>query len=307
MRHLKGNYAVSLRRACGLMGLRPSSYYYRPRPADDDALRAALKEAAARRRRWGYRMLTELLRRQGFEDNHKRIYRVYREEALQVPVRRKRKTARWRGEAPAPTSHRDDRWSMDFMSDQLACGRRIRTLNIIDDHTRECLAIEVDFSIGGGRVARTLDRIVAGRGHPRRILTDNGPEFTGKALDRWAYEHRVELEFIQPGKPVQNAFVESFNGTFRDECLNENWFTGLADAREIIEDWRRDYNEVRPHSSLDGRTPGEFATRAAAPLRPSATLQACAPPQRGGKPPTKPEQQNDGIPAGELSHPKCSS
>ena len=303
VRHLRKDFAVSLRRACGLMNLSTSSYYYRAQPANDGALRAALKEAAAKRGRWGYRMLTVLLRRGGFEDNHKRIYRVYREEGLQVPVRRRRKTARWRGERPSPTAHRNDRWSMDFTSDQLACGRRIRTLNVLDEHTRECPAIEVDISIGGERVCRVLDRLVAERGHPKRLLTDNGPEFTGKALDRWAYEHRVKLEFIQPGKPMQNAFVESFNGTFRDDCLNENWFMDLEDARRIIENWRVDYNEVRPHSSLDDRTPGEFATRAAAPLRPSATLQACAPPQRGGNPDPKPKPQKNGIPKTEaLSH-----
>ncbi len=259
VQHLKKEYAVSVRRACGLVNLSPSSYYYEALPANDGKLRGALKEAAAKRRRWGYRMLTVLMRRQGFMDNHKRIYRVYREEGLQVAVRRRRKTARWRGQKPETASHRNDRWSMDFMSDQLASGRRIRTLNVVDDHTRECLAIEVDVSIGGQRVCRVLDRLVAERGHPRRILTDNGPEFTGKALDRWAYEHRVKLEFIQPGKPTQNAFVESFNGTVRNECFNENWFLSLDDARRTIEDWRIDYNEERPHSSLDNRPPGVFA------------------------------------------------
>jgi putative transposase len=154
-------------------------------------------------------MLTIKLRRDGFTDNHKRIYRVYREECLQVPMRKKRKAALWRGEKSEPSDHRNDRWSMDFMSDQLADGRRIRTLNIVDDHTRECLAIEVDTSLSGYRVCRVLDRVVADRGHPKRIITDNGPEFISKALDRWAYEHRVEHQFIQPGKPVQNAFVES--------------------------------------------------------------------------------------------------
>lgn len=285
------------------MDLRPSSYYYQPAPRGDTELRDALKEAAAKRNRWGYRMLTVLLRRQGFADNHKRIYRVYREEGLQVPIRRKRKTARWRGERPAPTSHRNDRWAMDFVSDQLACGRRIRTLNIVDEHTRECLAIEVDTSIGSARVCRVLDRIVAERGHPERLLTDNGPEFTGKELDRWGYEHCVKLEFIQPGKPTQNAFVESFNGTFRDECLNENWFLSLDDARQIIENWRVDYNEVRPHGSLGDQTPVEFATRTAAPLRACATLQPSAAPQCGCKSQNKkPKKKTGSAPTDELSH-----
>jgi len=279
VRQVRRTYAVSLRRACGLMQIGMSSFYYEAKPIDDGRLREALKKAAAKRRRWGYRMLAAALRRESFTDNHKRIYRVYREERLQVPVRKKRKAAMWRGEKPEPSCHRDDRWSMDFMSDQLACGRRIRTLNIVDDHTRECLAIEVDTSLGAHRVCRVLDRLVSMRGHPRRILTDNGPEFAGKALDRWAYEHCVELQFIQPGKPVQNAFVESFNGTMRNECLNEHWFLDLEEAKELIEAWRVDYNTERPHSSLGGKTPGEFATAAQTPLRPPA----CAPSELRGK------------------------
>lgn len=271
VQHAHKEHEISLRRACGLMEINMSSFYYKPKPRNDEALRAALKEAAAKRRRWGYRMLTIKLRRDGFTDNHKRIYRVYREECLQVPMRKKRKAALWRGEKSEPSDHRNDRWSMDFMSDQLADGRRIRTLNIVDDHTRECLAIEVDTSLSGYRVCRVLDRVVADRGHPKRIITDNGPEFISKALDRWAYEHRVEHQFIQPGKPVQNAFVESFNGTMRNECLNEHWFLDLEDAKEIIEAWRIDYNTERPHSSLGGMPPGEFATVAQTPLRPTAS------------------------------------
>jgi len=254
------NFPLSLRRACGLMQIQMSSYYYRHQPRADEALRAALKEAAAKRRRWGYRMLAEVLRRKGFEDNLKRIHRVYCEEKLQVKVRRRRKTARWRGEKPLPADRPNERWSMDFMSDQLANGRTIRVFNVVDDFTRQCLAMEVDTSLNGVRVTRVLDRLVARHGHPQRIVMDNGPEFTGKALDRWAWEHRVKLAFIEPGKPVQNAFVESFNGTCRNECLNENWFLSLADARAIIENWRIDYNDQRPHSSLGGRTPSEFAT-----------------------------------------------
>lgn len=259
VRHARDRYGVSLRRACGLIRIGSSSFYYEPDRRSDAGLREALRSAAAKRRRWGYRMLTELLRRNGFEDNHKRIYRIYREEGLQVKARKRRKTARWRGEKPEPASRANERWSMDFVSDQLADGRKIRTLNIVDDFTRECLAIEVDSSLGGWRVARVLDDLVSRRGHPERIVTDNGPEFTGKVLDRWAYEHRVKLEFIEPGKPVQNCYVESFNGTFRDDCLNEHWFVSLPEARALIESWRMDYNLNRPHSSLGGRTPDEFA------------------------------------------------
>lgn len=222
-------------------------------------MREALKEAALRRRRWGYRMLSLMLKRRGFTDNAKRIYRIYREEGLQVRQRRKRKTAKWRGERPQAAGGLNQRWSMDFMSDQLADGRKMRTFNVVDDFSRECLAIEVDTSLCGARVARVLDRLVAERGRPARIVLDNGPEFTGRELDRWAYEHEVELAFIQPGKPIQNAFVESFNGTMRNECLNEHWFLTLADARSIIENWRIDYNLNRPHSSLGGMTPSEFA------------------------------------------------
>ena len=257
--YLKKSYVVGLRRICGLLQMARSSFYHKPAEPGDDALRAALKEAAMRRRRWGYRMLSMTLRRQGFTDNAKRIYRIYREEGLQVRQRRKRKTAKWRGERPVAAEGLNQRWSIDFMSDQLADGRKIRTLNVVDDFSRECLAIEVDTSLCGARVARVLDRVVAGRGRPARIVLDNGPEFTGQQLDRWAYEHRVELAFIQPGKPVQNAFVESFNGTMRNECLNEHWFLNLTDAREIIENWRIDYNLNRPHSSLGGMTPTEFA------------------------------------------------
>jgi len=220
--HARTVHAMSLRRACGLIGMKTSSFYYEPRPRSDGLLRSALKAAAAKRRRWGYRMLTDALRREGFADNHKRVYRVCREEKLQVTVRTKRKAALWRGEKPQPSGHRNDRWSMNFMGVQLADGRRIRTLNLVDDHTPKCLAIEVDTSLSSHRVCRVLDRVVAERGHPKRILIDNGPEFTCEALARWAYEHCVELQFLQPGKPAQNAFIESFNWTMRNECLNEH-------------------------------------------------------------------------------------
>ena len=250
---------MSLRRACGLMQIGPSSFYYRAQPRSDQRLREALRALAVKRRRWGYRMLTEVLRRNGFPDNHKRIYRVYREEGLQVQVRKRRKTARWRGSKPHRATGPNQRWSMDFVSDQLADGRKFRSLTIVDDFTRECLAIEVDTALGGWRVVRVLDRLVAKRAQPERIVTDNGPEFTGKVLDRWAYEQKVKLEFIQPGKPVQNCYVESFNGTFRDDCLNEHWFISLREARGRIERWRLDYNLNRPHSSIGGKTPIEFA------------------------------------------------
>jgi putative transposase len=185
---------------------------------------------------------------------------------------------------------------MDFMSDQLADGRTIRTFNVVDDYPRDCLAIEVDTSLGGHRVCRVMDRLVAQRGHPKRLLSDNGPEFTGKALDRWAYEHCVELQFIQPGKPVQNCFVESFNGTFRDNCLNEHWFASVGEAREIIENWRIDYNDIRPHSSLGKMTPTEFAASAQTPLR----ATPCVPSVRASLPKLTPNTNTE--PAMRNSH-----
>jgi putative transposase len=247
------------------MQLPRSSYYYRAQPPDDGSLRQALREKAAQRRRFGYRRLCIVLRRDGWTDNHKRVFRIYCEEGLQVKRRIKKRTAKWRGEKPAAAQRPNQRWSLDFMSDQLADGRRFRLLNVVDDFTRECLAVEVDTSLSGQRVTRVLERLRAVRGLPERLVSDNGPEFTGQAVDNWAYQHRVQWQFIEPGKPVQNAYIESFNGKFRDECLNEHWFERLEQARVIVEDWRRDYNEERPHSSLGQRTPLEFALAAAAP------------------------------------------
>jgi putative transposase len=247
------------------MQLPRSSYYYPVQPPDDADLRQALRTKAAQRRRFGYRRLWILLRREGWTDNHKRVLRIYQEEGLQVKRRIKKRTAKGRGVKPLAALRPNQRWSLDFVSDQLADGRRFRVLNIVDDFTRECLAIEVDTSLTGQRVARVLERVCAVRGHPERLVSDNGPEFTGHAVDTWAYHHGVQWQFIEPGKPVQNAYVESFNGKFRDECLNEHWFARLDQARTLIEDWRRDYNEVRPHSSLQNQTPREFALAAAAP------------------------------------------
>jgi putative transposase len=261
-------FPVSERRACGLMGLERSSYYYVGQPREDEPLRAALRQAAAERKRFGYRRLTWLLRRRGWRDNHKRIERLYREEQLQVRRRRRKHTAKGRTQPLEAPRGPNERWSMDFMQDCLADGRRIRFLNVVDDYTRECLRIEADTSLGGVRVVRVLDQLVAQRGRPRRMLTDNGPEFTGQAMDRWAYANGVDLDFIDPGKPQQNAYIESFNGKFRDECLNEHWFANLWEARRITTDYEQEYNTDRPHSSLENRTPEEFARGwvAAAPL-----------------------------------------
>jgi putative transposase len=210
------------------------------------------------RPRWGYRRLYRLLRREGMVVNKKLVQRVYREEGLAVRRRKRKRVAIPRTPLPSLIGA-NERWSMDFVSDALSDGRRFRVLTIVDDFTRESPAIEVDTSLPGERVIRVLESLATTRGLPKAIVCDNGPEFRGEALDQWADRCGVALQFIQPGKPIQNAFAESFNGRFRDECLNENWFVSLLDARRTIEAWRIDYNVARPHSGLDDRTPAEFA------------------------------------------------
>ena len=195
--------------------------------------------------------------------NHKRTERLYREEGLALRKKRRRKGAAGARVTLPPPQRVNERWSMDFVADSIVNGRRFRALTIVDDYTRECPTIEVDTSLGGRRVINVLDRLADIRGLPATITIDNGPEFAGKALDEWAYRRSVKLNFIRPGKPIDNAYIESFNGRFRDECLNTNWFINLKHAREVIEDWRIDYNEVRPHSSLKGATPKEYAVMTA--------------------------------------------
>jgi putative transposase len=252
---------TSLRRACRVVGLSTATWrYQRQTSATNRAVLERLQAHAAVRARFGYRRLHILLEREGLVINHKRVHRIYRAAGLQVRRRhRKRLTRAERIPLPVP-DQRLARWSMDFTVDTLADGRGFRTLNIVDDFTRECVAIEVDRSLPGLRVARVLDRLHATIGLPQTIVVDNGPEFAGRALDAWAYARGVTLRFIRPGKPVENAYIESFNGKFRDECLNEHWFVSLADAKMTIETWRVDYNTVRPHSSLSGATPAHFAT-----------------------------------------------
>ena len=266
-RQLVGFWQMSLqlseRRACGLIGINRSVCRYPGGKSDDGKLRERLKELAEKRPRFGYRRLYVLLRREGIKVNHKRVYRVYKEENLAVRRKKcKRVAGVIRQPLPIPSAP-NLQWSMDFMSDTLADGRKLRTLNIIDDYTRECVAIEVDTSVPGARVVRVLERLIELRGLPQTLVMDNGPEFTGKMLDQWAYEKGVALHFIEPGKPIQNALIESFNGKFRDECLNQHWFTCLADAKYKIETWRWDYNNQRPHSALKQKTPIEFAKIAA--------------------------------------------
>jgi putative transposase len=259
---MRSEVAVSERRACGLMELDRGTCRYRARRAEDTRLRTRLRELAQMRRRFGYRRLQVLLVREGWQVNHKRIYRLYVEEKLSLRRKRGRKRSTVRQPLPEPVAP-NQVWSVDFVTDSLSSGRRFRTLNMVDDYTRECVAIEVDTSISGVRVVRVLEQVKQRRGLPRQIRSDNGPEFVSRAVDQWAYEQGLQWHTIQPGRPMENGYIESFNARFRDECLNENWFTDLPDARISIEQWRRDYNERRPHSSLQYRTPAEFAASAA--------------------------------------------
>jgi putative transposase len=232
--------------------------YQRKRRSDEGVLRQRLRQLAAERPRFGYRRLHALLRREGVPVNHKRVERLYREEGLAVRRRGRKRVARdGRGRAALP-GRPNQQWAVDFVSDALAWGRRIRLFTVVDVFTREALAIEVDTSLPGARVVRVLERLAAERGAPAEIVLDNGPELAGRAVDQWAYEQGVRLRFIEPGKPVQNAFVERFHGRLRDECLDRHWFVGLADARHTVEAWRVDYNRARPHSALGYRAPEEF-------------------------------------------------
>jgi putative transposase len=249
----------SQRRACRVVGLPRSSCQYRSLRVAPTELVERLRALATKRPRFGYRRLYVLLRREGQVVNHKRIYRLYRQEGLALRRKaRKRLTAGIRTVLPAP-SRPNERWSMDFVSDVTATGRRFRVFTLVDDFTRESLTLLTDTSLGGARVARALELVAAERGLPELIVTDNGPEFSGRVLDTWCYERGVKHHFIRPGKPVENAYIESFNGKFRDECLNQHWFLSLEEARRLIAEWRIDYNECRPHSSLDGMTPREYA------------------------------------------------
>ncbi len=254
--YVQEHLGFSERHACRLVGIGRSTARYRPRrSAADDALRQRLHELARARPRFGYRRLHILLRRDGILVNHKRVARLYRLDGLAVRRRtRKRVARRERGPQPGPVRP-NEHWALDFLSDALASGRRIRLLTVVDLCTREALAIEVDTSLPGERVVRVLERIAQTRGRPTQVVLDNGPELTGKAVGQGADQHGVELRFIDPGKPVQNAVCESFNGRFRDECLNEHWFLDLSDARQIIESWRRADNQQRPHSALGYQTP----------------------------------------------------
>jgi len=256
---LKAERGFGITRACGLVGISRSLYGYRSRLPSCIALRERICELAGEKRRYGYRRIHVLLRREGWQVNRKRTYRLYREAGLAVR-RRKRKRIGFFERKPLPKPTAVNRsWSMDFVADTLCDGRKLRCLAIVDDYSRECLALEVDTSITGRRVAGVLERLADLRGLPLAITVDHGPEFEGQVLDAWAYHSGVRLNFIRPGKPVENAYIESFNGRFRDECLNEHWFLTMAHARSVIEAWRIEYNTERPHSSLGDLAPEQFA------------------------------------------------
>lgn len=252
-------HGLSQTRACRLVGIARPVYVYKPRPDSNAELRARMLEIAQQRPRFGQPRLHIMLRREGWKINHKRTERLYRQENLSLRTKkRRRKRSGLRIVLPL-AKRANESWSMDFVSDALGNGRRFRALTIVDQFSRECPWIEIDHSLPGLRVARVLDRLAKDRGLPKTITVDNGPEFAGKDLDQWAYKRGVRLHFIQPGRPVQNAFIESFNGRLRDECLNQNFFATLEDARLKIEVWRRDYNEDRPHTALGHMTPRQFA------------------------------------------------
>ena len=255
-------FDISERRACSIFGVDRTSVRYAPRRSDDGDLRSRLREIAAERRRFGYRRLGIMLAREGLVMNHKKLLRLYREENLRVRRRRGRKRAMGTRAPMALPQGPNQRWRLDFVSDTLISGRRIRILAVVDDFTRECLALVVDTSLSGARVARELDAIIATRGRPPlMIVSDNGTELTSLAILRWTQERPVEWHYIAPGKPQQNGYVESFNGRLRDECLNETLFVSLGHARSVLRLWRDDYNHVRPHSGVGGLTPADAAKR----------------------------------------------
>lgn len=258
---IREEHQASERRACDLASCARSTARYPARRDGQEALRARLRELAAKKPRYGYRRLTALLRRSGEKVNPKRVHRLYQLEGLSVRRKKRKKLAAKAKPILLPAVAPNDRWGMDFMEDSLAWGRKFRTFNVLDEQPRECLAIEVDTSLPATRVTRVLDRLVGERGAPKELTIDNGPEYTSVVLEEWAEKNQVALHFNRPGKPTDNPFIESFNGKLRDECLNENWFLSLPDARRIIERWRREYNEERPHSSLGYLTPFEFVAQ----------------------------------------------
>jgi len=259
--HLCDEHGVSQRRACDVLDVDRSSVRYTSTRPDDADLRKAMKDVASERRRFGYRRIHIMLERQGIRINLKKLRRLYREEGLQVRKRGGRKRALGTRKPMVVPERVTERWSLDFVSDAFTDGRRFRVLAVVDDYSRECLALVPDTSLSGKRLTRELDVIIQTRGMPTTIVSDNGTEMTSSAVLKWCQKTKVDWHYIAPGKPTQNAFIESFNGSFRDECLNETLFSSLEEARSEITNWKEDYNQNRPHSSLGNLTPNEFVAK----------------------------------------------
>ncbi len=276
--HLQAVLGLSERRACSIASADRKMIRYRSRRPPETELRGRLRDLANERRRFGYRRLFILLRREGEPSGVNRIYRLYREEGLTVRKRRARRRAVGTRAPILVEARPNARWSLDFVHDQFACGRRFRVLNIVDDVTRECLAAVPDTSISGHRVARELTELIARRGKPGMIVSDHGTEFTSNAILAWSKDHKVEWHYIAPGKPMQNGYVESFNGRMRDELLNESLFFGLDHARSAIAEWAEDFNTARPHSSLGYQTPAAYAKVITATGSDAALIDGSAPP-----------------------------
>jgi putative transposase len=255
---LREQYEVSERRACKLLLLDRTTYRYEPRPDHNAQLREKMTELAKNKPRYGYRRLHVLLERQGEKVSPMRLFRLYQQAGLAVRRLKRKRLARPAAAQPLHVRANQE-WALDFVTDTLGTGRRIRVLTVVDAFTRECLGLDVDTSLSSRRVTRTLEQLIADRGKPDNIRCDNGPELTSRHMLGWSEDRKINLIHIQPGKPMQNGHIESFNGRLRDECLNATWFHNLADARAKIASWRREYNEERPHSSLGYRTPNEFA------------------------------------------------
>jgi len=257
--YLRESHNLSQRKAAALVRTAPSVLRYQSKRPGCETVRTRLKELAQQRPRFGYRRLHVLLRREGIVINRKKTHRLYREERLHLRPKRRRRITSSTRVAPEAATGLNQLWTMDFVHDNLSCGRAFRALNIMDAWSRGALEIEADTCLNGKRVVRILERLVAQKGKPRLIQVDNGSEFRGIELDQWAYRNQVQLHFIEPGKPTQNAKIESFNARLRDECLNQEWFTSLFHARSILAAWKDDYNTVRPHSALNYQTPTQWA------------------------------------------------
>ncbi|MBU73920.1 IS3 family transposase [Spongiibacter sp.] len=271
---LQARYGVSERQACAVLQFSRASCRYQPVARDSSALSMRIREITLTRLHYGYRRVHVQLQREGWRDNHKWVYRLYRDQGLSLRLKRPRRNKAAKNRQPLQqANHPNHIWGMDFVSDALFDGRRLRLLTIIDQFTRECLGIVVGQSLKGHDVQEALTAIARFRGNPEVLKTDNGSEFAGKVMDRWAYERNIEIDFSRPGKPTDNATVESFNGRLRQECLNENWFLSLADAREKIEAWRTFYNQVRPHSALEWSTPSDYARKHAVSRRKQKQLE----------------------------------